>query len=314
MTEWPEAVEPGFSRNWRDPATLDSLQTIGDFIRWCSSELTRHGVYFGHGTDNAWDEATFLVLSAVHQPLTSGNELLGLRVIPDEKQRIANWLQARVETRQPLPYITGEAWFAGKPYHVTPQVLVPRSPFAEVLSEACAPWLDHEPDCILDMCTGSGCIGIEAAFVFPEAAVDLVDISPEALAVAQRNIERYQLAGRVRAIESDGFQQLGDRQYDLILANPPYVDAEDLADMPEEFQHEPALALGSGADGLDLTRQLLSEAPRHLTPEGVLFIEVGNSAPALEAAFPELPFTWLELADGGHGIAVLRRSDFPTPL
>lgn len=294
---------------WQDPAQYTTLCTIGDFIRWCSSEMTRHGVFFGHGTDNAWDEATFLVLSAVNQPLDSGPSLLGLRLIPEEKHRVASYLQQRIEQRRPLPYITGEAWFAGKPYAVTPDVLVPRSPFAEILAAGCEPWVSQAPDSILDMCTGSGCIGIEAAYEFPEAAVDLVDISPAALAVAQRNIDRHQMAGRVRTVESDGFKQLAGKTYDLILANPPYVDAEDLADMPSEFQAEPAMALGSGEDGLDLTRQLLADAPAHLNPGGVLFVEVGNSAPALEAAFPELPFTWIELEHGGHGIAVLRRED-----
>lgn len=296
---------------WRTPAEYDVLVTIGDFIRWCSSEMTRAGVYFGHGSDNAWDEATFLVLSAVAQPLDGGPELLSLRVIPSEKERIAHWLGQRIEGRLPLPYITGEAWFAGKPYAVTPDVLVPRSPFAEILAEGGQPWVQTEPDRILDMCAGSGCIGIEAAHVFPDAEVDLVDISKQALAVAQTNIVRHQVDGRVRTRLSDGFKDLGDIKYDLILANPPYVDADDLADMPAEYQQEPALALGSGTDGLDLTRQLLADAPRHLNPGGVLFIEVGNSAPALEAAFPELPFTWVELAWGGQGIAVLKKEDFP---
>lgn len=296
---------------WHLASEYDVLVTIGDFIRWCSSEMTRHGVYFGHGSDNAWDEATFLVLSAVAQPMDGGPELLGLRVTPREKQRIAWWLGQRIEERLPLPYITGEAWFAGRPYAVTRDVLVPRSPFAEILADAGQPWVVDEPDSILDMCTGSGCIGIEAAHVFADAQVDLVDISEKALAVARTNITRHQVEGRVRALQSDGFSALDGERYDVILANPPYVDAEDLADMPSEYQQEPALALGSGEDGLDLTRQLLADAPKHLNPGGVIFVEVGNSAPALEAAFPELPFTWVELDWGGHGIAVLKKEDFP---
>ncbi len=297
------------SELWHAPEEYLTLQTIGDFIRWCSSEMTRHQVYFGHGSDNAWDEATFLVLSAVAQPLDSGPELLHLRLVPAEKHQVARWLQQRIEDRLPLPYITGEAWFAGRAYSITRDVLVPRSPFAEILADHCAPWLEHEPMRILDMCTGSGCIGIEAAHEFPEAQVDLVDISRAALQVAERNIHRHGVDDRVRALQSDGFSELGGESYDLILANPPYVDTEDLAGMPAEYHSEPEQALGSGADGLDLTRQLLRDAGRHLAPGGLLFIEVGNSAAALEQAFPELPFTWVELAQGGHGIAVLRRED-----
>lgn len=299
------------SADTRTPDQYLTLHTIGDFIRWCSSEMTRHQVYFGHGSDNAWDEATFLVLSAVAQPLDSSPELLHLRLVPAEKHRVAHWLRQRIDDRLPLPYISGEAWFGGLPFTVTRDVLVPRSPFAEVLAERCAPWLQQEPGTILDMCTGSGCIGILAALEFEQALVDLVDISPAALAVARRNCERHQVDDRVRTVQSDGFDALSGRCYDLILANPPYVDAEDLADMPPEYQAEPALALGSGADGLDLSRRLLAQARDYLNPGGLLLLEVGNSAAALESAFPELPFTWLELADGGHGIALLRREELP---
>ncbi|MCH8551309.1 MAG: 50S ribosomal protein L3 N(5)-glutamine methyltransferase [Natronospirillum sp.] len=299
------------AETWHAPEEYLTLHTIGDFIRWCSSAMTRHQLYFGHGSDNAWDEATFLVLSAVAQPLDSGPELLHLRLVPSEKHQIARWLQKRVEDRLPLPYITGEAWFAGRAYTVTPDVLIPRSPFAEILADHCAPWLEQAPERILDMCTGSGCIGIAAAHEFPGALVDLVDISDSALQVARKNIARHQVGGRVRALESDGFDALAGQTYDLILANPPYVDAEDLADMPVEYHREPAQALGSGTDGLDLTRRLLQQARQHLNPGGLLFIEVGNSAAALEQAFPTLPMTWVELEQGGHGIAVIAQADLP---
>lgn len=302
-------MQSPYTATWQNPEEYLTLSSIGDFIRWCSSEMTRHAVYFGHGSDNAWDEATFLVLSAVAQPLTAGAELMPLTVLPSERERIAQWLGERIERRLPLPYITGEAWFAGLPFHVSPDVLIPRSPFAEVLAHRGAPWLQVEPESILDMCTGSGCIGIAAAFEFPDATVDLADISPAALQVAQRNIQRHQVEGRVRVVETDLFAGLAGRQYDLILANPPYVDAEDLADMPAEYQHEPALALGSGTDGLDLTRQLLAQAADYLTPGGLMFIEVGNSAAALDEAFADLPLTWLEFEQGGHGICVISRED-----
>lgn len=294
---------------WQHPEEYLTLSTVGDFVRWCSSEMTRHGVYFGHGSDNAWDEATFLVLSAIAQPLTAGSELLPLTLLPSERHRVAQWLGRRIEQRLPLPYITGEAWFAGLSFYVSPEVLIPRSPFAEILANHACPWLQNEPAHILDMCTGSGCIGIAAAFEFPEAMVDLVDISRSALDVAERNIQRHQVDDRVRAVESDLFAGLHGRQYDLILANPPYVDAEDLADMPAEYQHEPALALGSGTDGLDLTRRMLAEAADYLTPGGLLFVEVGNSAAAMDEAFSQLPLTWLEFEQGGHGICVISRED-----
>ncbi|MFY0665905.1 MAG: 50S ribosomal protein L3 N(5)-glutamine methyltransferase [Natronospirillum sp.] len=286
-----------------------ALSTVGDFVRWCSSEMTRHGVYFGHGSDNAWDEATYLVLSAIAQPLTAGPELLGLTLLPSERHQVAAWLGERIERRLPLPYITGEAWFAGLPFHVTADVLIPRSPFGEVLAQHGSPWLQNDPATVLDMCTGSGCIGIAAAFEFPGALVDLVDISRAALDVAEQNIVRHQVDDRVRTVESDLFAALKGRRYDLILANPPYVDAEDLAEMPAEYQHEPALALGSGKDGLDLTRRMLAEAADYLNPGGLLFVEVGNSAAAMDEAFPELPLTWLEFEQGGHGICVISRED-----
>lgn len=302
-------VERSAVPNWQHPEEYMTLSTVGDFVRWCSSEMTCHGVYFGHGSDNAWDEATFLVLSAIAQPLTAGPELLSLTLLPSERRQVAAWLGERIERRLPLPYITGEAWFAGLSFLVSPDVLIPRSPFAEVLAQHASPWLQNEPSTVLDMCTGSGCIGIAAAFEFPNARVDLVDISRAALDVAEQNIARHQVDGRVRTVESDLFTALKGRRYDLILANPPYVDAEDLADMPAEYQHEPALALGSGEDGLDLTRRMLAEAADYLNPNGLLFIEVGNSAAAMDEAFPELLLTWLEFELGGHGICVISRED-----
>ena len=249
------------------------------------------------------------VLLRGHDAAQAGPELLTLTLLPSERHRVAQWLGQRIEQRLPLPYITGEAWFAGLPFYVSPDVLIPRSPFGEILANHASPWLQNEPASILDMCTGSGCIGIAAAFEFPDALVDLADISRTALDVAERNIRRHQVDDRVRAVESDLFVALAGRQYDLILANPPYVDAEDLADMPAEYQHEPALALGSGKDGLDLTRRMLAEAADFLTPGGLLFVEVGNSAAAMDAAFPNLPLTWLEFEQGGHGICVISRED-----
>ena len=222
-----------------------------------------------------------------------------------ERKDVIALLRRRMDERIPAAYLTGTAWFAGLPFKVDERVLVPRSPIAELIEDQFAPWLLREPEYILDLCAGSGCIGIACAYVFPEAAVDLSDISLDALAVAQRNIDIHEVGHRVRTIESDLFNELAELRYDLIVSNPPYVDAEDLAEMPAEYRAEPALGLASGVDGLDFTRRLLREALDHLTEEGVLIVEVGNSCVALEEAFPELPFTWLEFRRGGHGVFLL---------
>lgn len=286
---------------------LQDLQTVRDFIRWGASRFHEANLFFGHGTDNAWDEAVFLVLSAIHLPPDSDARILDARLTRTEKQRVAMYLERRVNERIPAPYITGEAWFAGLPFKVDERVLIPRSPIAELIEQGFEPWLAHEPARILDLCTGSGCIGIACAMAFPEARVDLSDISGDALVITQGNIDRHQLGDRVRAVQSDLFAELREERYDLIVSNPPYVDAQDFVVMPAEYQHEPELALVSGADGLDFTRRLLREAPRHLEPHGVLVVEVGNSAAALDSAFPELPVTWLEFERGGFGVFVISR-------
>ena len=281
------------------------LISIRDYIRWGASQFNAAGLFFGHGTDNAWDEAVQLVLHALHLSLPLNPDALDARLALAERKDVIALLRRRMDERIPAAYLTGTAWFAGLPFKVDERVLVPRSPIAELIEDQFAPWLLREPEYILDLCTGSGCIGIACAYVFPEAAVDLSDISLDALAVAQRNIDIHEVGHRVRAIESDLFNELAELRYDLIVSNPPYVDAEDLAEMPAEYRAEPALGLASGVDGLDFTRRLLREALDHLTEEGVLIVEVGNSCVALEEAFPELPFTWLEFRRGGHGVFLL---------
>lgn len=281
------------------------LISIRDYIRWGASQFNAAGLFFGHGTDNAWDEALQLVLHGLHLSLPLNSEVLDARLTLSERKDVITLLRRRMDDRVPAAYLTGTAWFAGLPFKVDERVLVPRSPIAELIEDQFAPWLLRQPEYILDLCTGSGCIGIACAYVFPEAAVDLSDISVDALAVAQRNIDIHEVGHRVRAIESDLFSELAELRYDLIVSNPPYVDAEDLAEMPAEYRAEPALGLASGVDGLDFTRRLLREALNHLTEEGVLIVEVGNSCVALEEAFPELPFTWLEFRRGGHGVFLL---------
>lgn len=290
----------------KNAALVQQLHTLRDFIRYGASEFTRSQLFFGHGTDNAWDEATALVLHGVSLPAHAGVEVLDARLTVAEKQTIIDLFGRRVYERMPAPYLTGEAWFAGLPFRVDQRVLIPRSPIAELIEQAFTPWLYEPPQQILDMCTGSGCIGIGCATVFPDAQVLLSDISSDALAVAKQNIAEHTVSGSVDLIQSDLFANI-NQQFDLIVSNPPYVDARDLADMPPEFHHEPRLALASGTDGLDFTRRLLGEAAAYLTERGCLCVEVGNSRAHLEAAFPQAPFYWVELEKGGQGVFILYR-------
>jgi len=287
----------------------DELFTLRDFIRWGASELTAAQVYFGHGTDNAWDEAEQLVLYAVHLTPPLADEWLSARLTRAERERVLTNLQRRIDERIPAAYITGQAWFAGLPFQVDERVLVPRSPIGELIQKQFSPWLIDEPMQILDLCTGSGCIGIACAYAFPNAEVQLSDISFDALAVAEENIQQHALEDRVFAIQSDLFANLAGQKFDLIVSNPPYVDADDLASMPAEYHAEPEIGLGSGADGLDFTRRLLAEAADYLNDNGTLIVEVGNSWVALEETYPDLPFTWIEFERGGQGVFMLRKAD-----
>jgi ribosomal protein L3 glutamine methyltransferase len=268
--------------------------------------MNRHEVYFGHGHDEAWNEALQLVFNAVDLPWDSSLELLDSRLLPVERAKIVEYVVQRCQQRRPLPYITGEAWFMGLPFNVDERVLIPRSPIAQLIEQEFQPWLgDVDVERVLDLCTGSGCIGIACAYAFEHAEVDLVDLSDDALVVANTNIARHELEDRVRAIHSDLFNALDGEVYDLIVTNPPYVDAADLASMPNEYHHEPEMALGSGDDGLDITRRILKEAGRHLSEQGLLVVEVGNSEVHLMEAYPELPLIWVELEEGGNGVFVI---------
>lgn len=287
----------------------DELSTIRDFLRWAASEFIAAKLYYGHGTDNPWNEAEQLVLHAIHLTLPLGDEWLDARLTRSERERVINNIQHRIERRIPAAYITGQAWFAGLPYLVDERVLVPRSPIAELIEKRFAPWLRNEPKNILDLCTGSGCIGIACAHAFPDAEVQLSDISYDALAVAEENIQQHGMTERIFALQSDLFENLLGQRFDLIVSNPPYVDAEDMANLPDEFHAEPELGLSSGDDGLDFTRRLLKEAADFLTDDGILVVEVGNSWTALESVYPTLPFTWVEFARGGHGVFVLNAQD-----
>lgn len=286
----------------------DELVSIQDYIRYAYSRFNDSDIFFGHGTDNAWDEAVHLVLHSLHLSWDFDNALWSSRLIQSERQLILDRIHERIENHTPLAYLLGEAWFMQMPFVVNPHVLIPRSPIAEMIENAFRPWVTTPPVKILDMCTGSGCIGIATALRFEDAVVDLVDISSEALEVAQENIVRYDLTGRVHAIQSNLFSEVTEK-YDLILANPPYVDQHDFESMPAEFHTEPALGLVAGKDGLDIAHIILKQAAEYLNDEGYLILEVGNSWVALEAYYNQVPFTWVEFENGGHGVLIMSKSE-----
>ncbi|NEX20033.1 50S ribosomal protein L3 N(5)-glutamine methyltransferase [Thiorhodococcus mannitoliphagus] len=286
----------------------EGLVSIKDFVRWGASRFNAHGLFFGHGTDNAVDEAAQLVLSALHLESDLPAAFHDCRLTSAEREAIAALIERRLVERVPAAYLTGSAWFAGLEFAVNAHVLVPRSPIAEVIENAFHPWIAPDGiERVLDLCTGSGCIGIAAAVYLPEADVDLVDVSPDALSVARENVERHGVAARVRVLESDLFDGLRGNRYDVIVSNPPYVSRAELESLPLEYHREPRLGLLGGEDGLDLVFRILAEADRFLTDDGILIVEVGSSAETLEQRLPEVPFTWLEFERGGDGVFILTR-------
>lgn len=289
---------------------IEELQTIRDITRWGASQFRRAGLFFGHGTDNELDEASWLVLHALSLPLDFPEQYRDCRLTRSERTAAIQLLQQRVESRKPAAYLTGEAWFCGLPFVVSESVLVPRSPIGELIQSQFSPWLDDiNVEAVLDLCTGNGCIGIACAYAFGDARVVISDISPAALKIANQNIGDHGLGDRVKAIESDLFSNIPQQKFDLIVSNPPYVDAQDMAALEKEFLHEPRLGLEAGDDGLDIAHRILAEAGEYLTDDGILVVEVGNSEAALAAAYRELPLTWLEFEHGGHGVFLLRKSD-----
>jgi ribosomal protein L3 glutamine methyltransferase len=293
-------------RFFKESAVITSrLRTLRDHIRWAVSRFHGEDLFYGHGTDNAWDEARQLVLGALHLPWEISDAYLDCNLEDDELVNLQRLIKRRIDDRVPTAYLLGEAWFCGMSFIVDERVLIPRSPIGELIENRFEPWLGQEPARILDLCTGSGCIGIACADVFPDAEVALADLSFEALEVANQNIERHGLDERVYTVQGDGFDGLPGQRFDLIVSNPPYVDAEDFADMPDEYQHEPELALACGDDGLNLVRRMLAQAADHLTEKGLLIVEVGNSQVHVEALYPEVDFAWLEFQRGGHGVFML---------
>lgn len=288
---------------------LSELHTVGDWIRFCASQLERAHCYYGHGFADPLSEARFLVLRGLQLAWNLPDQYLSAALTSTESTRIHALLRARCVERVPTAYLLEEAWFYGEAFYVNRQVLIPRSPLAELIGRRFSPWLGQSPTRMLDLCTGSGCIGIALAREFPKAHIDISDVSAAALAVASENLVNKQLEHRVGVLQSDLFDSLPQTEYDLIVTNPPYVDAEDFAEMPEEFYHEPALALAAGTDGLELMRRILAQAPGFMAAEGWLVGEVGNSAAALLTAFPDVPFIWPELKQGGQGVFVISRDE-----
>jgi ribosomal protein L3 glutamine methyltransferase len=290
----------------------ESLITVRDWLRFAVSRFNEAGLFFGHGSDNAFDEAAYLILHTLHLPLDRLEPFLDARLTHAEAEQIKTIIQRRVQDRVPAAYLTHEAWLGDYRFYVDERVIVPRSFIAELLREQLSPWVD-DPESIhaaVDICTGSGCLAILMAHAFPNAAVDAVDLSKDALEVAKKNVADYGLQDQVHLIESDLMKKLKGKTYDLIVTNPPYVNTSSMAELPQEYQLEPQLALASGKDGLDHIRKILANAPGHLNEGGLLIAEIGHNRDALEAAFPDLPFTWLETSGGDQFVFLLRKEDF----
>lgn len=286
-----------------------SLKTVRDMVRFANSQFNFARLHFGHGSDNAFDEAVYLILHTLQLPLDTLDPYMDAILLPSEKEQLLHLIQRRVQERIPVAYLTNHAKQGDFDFYVDERVIVPRSFIYELLGEPLRPWIEYDElvHTALDLCTGSGTLAIQMAEHYPAAQIDAVDISLDALEVASINVEDYGLENRIELIHTDLFAGLDDKKYDLIVSNPPYVDAQSVADLPEEYLHEPELALGSGEDGLDATREILLRAAKHLNPKGVLLVEIGHNREVLERAYPELPFMWLETSGGDGFVFLLTR-------
>lgn len=287
----------------------NELKTVRDVIRYAVSRFNDAQLAFGHGSDNAWDEAVYLVLSTLHLPLDTLDPFLDARLLEDEKKKCVSLIELRVKKRVPLAYLTGEAWLQGHRFLTDKRVIVPRSPISELLAEHLEPWVDDPENVqnVLDLCTGSGCLAILAALAFPNAQVDAIDLSDHAIRLAQRNVDMYQLGERVNVLQGDLYAPLEKQRYDVIVCNPPYVNSTTMAQLPSEYQHEPALALAGGDDGMDIIRTILDQAAAHLSDDGFIILEIGNEYENFMNAFPALNPVFLETAEGDDSVLLLTR-------
>ncbi len=298
-----------------DTAQIENLTTLLDFMRWGASQFVEADLSYSHGLSSPLDESVYLVLRTLRLPADTPEIYWQSKLTISEKEYIATIFKKRIEEKMPAAYIMNEGWFAGLQFYVDERVLIPRSPIAELVESQFIPWINpDEVESILDLCTGCGCIGIACAYAFPQASIDLSDLSEDALVVANRNIVQHDASNRITTHQSDLFDYLlkdgaQSKQYDIIVSNPPYVDAEDMTGLADEFKHEPELALSSGNDGLSFTKRLLKEAANFLTDQGVLVVEVGNSQYELVEMYPEVPFQWVDFERGGDGVFVLTKQD-----
>jgi len=285
------------------------LHTIRDWLRFAVSQFENSDIFYGHGTDNSYDEAVWLIMSALHLPMETLNNFIDARLTKPERDKLAQFIEQRITKHTPTAYLLKEAWLQGFKFYVDERVLIPRSFIAELLANDLSPWVEF-PEMIesaADICTGSGCLGVLLANSFPNAAIDVVDISQDAIDVCNINIAKYGLENQITAIKSDMFSALAGKKYDIIISNPPYVDAPSMAALPAEYQNEPQLALGSGTAGLDHTHTLLREAASYLNDDGLLIVEIGHNREALEAAYPNTIFNWLETSSGNASVFLLTK-------
>jgi len=288
----------------------NQLHTIADYCRYGATLFNQAELFYGHGSENAFNDAYILVMYALSLPNDVDDSLMTCRLIDSEKETVLTLFARRIEEQIPVAYITNVAYFAQLPFYVDERVLIPRSPLGELIEKQFFPYIseNNEPQRILDLCTGSGCIAIACASYFEGVEVDAVDLSIDALNVAQMNIENHGLSEQVIPIQSDIFSGVEGQIYDLIVTNPPYVDQQDIDSLPQEYLHEPAMGLGSGVDGLDIVRVILAQSAKHLTDDGLLFCEVGNSEVHVKNLYSEVPFTWLNFERGGHGVFMLTKA------
>ncbi|MBK6907038.1 MAG: 50S ribosomal protein L3 N(5)-glutamine methyltransferase [Rhodocyclaceae bacterium] len=290
-------------------AVLDELFTLRDWLRYAITRFEDAEIFYGHGTENAYDEAAWLLLGALKLPHGRLEGFLDARLTTPERQRIANLISQRITKRIPTAYLLQEAWLGDLRFYVDERVIVPRSYFAELLADTLQAWIPDTVTDVLDLCTGSGCLAIVLAHHFPDANVDAIDLSPDALAVAERNVHAYALEGQIELIESDLFDEVPERRYQLIISNPPYVTTAAMEALPPEFRREPVLALAAGDDGLDVVRQILAQADDHLTDDGIIAVEVGHNRDLVEAAFPDLPMTWLDTEHAEGKVFLVQAGD-----